>query len=182
MGCYYFNRAWLEFRGRSLEQEFGNGWAQGVHPEDLERCVHHYVSCFERRMAFAMSYRLQDAAGNYQWILDRGAPHFLRDGSFLGFFGGCAEIESTTAIVRNAQLGCSLKSMREFARRVATEGVVALRSLKSTTEVPLQRFARDVQHEHEDRKLELEYAASKLEQLAVDMDGYRKISHGECIP
>ncbi len=92
MGCFYFNRAWLDFRGRTLEQEAGNGWAEGVFPEDLERCVSHYVSCFERRMAFAMTYRLQDLRGNYQWILDRGAPHYHPDGTFLGFLAAARKL------------------------------------------------------------------------------------------
>ena len=91
MGCFYFNRAWLDFRGRTLADEFGNGWAEGVHPDDLERCVQHYASSFQRRAAFAMSYRLQHHTGEFRWILDRGAPHWAADGQFLGFFGGCAE-------------------------------------------------------------------------------------------
>src|ERR1051325_7326155 len=91
MGCFYFNRAWLDYRGRTLEEEFGNGWTEGVHPEDMECCVQHYVSCFERHVAFAMSYRLLHWSGEYRWILDRGAPHFSAEGEFLGFYGGCAE-------------------------------------------------------------------------------------------
>src|SRR4051812_41290539 len=76
MGCFYFNRGWLDFRGRSIEQEFGNGWAEGVHPDDLDRCVQHYISSFEKRFPFAMSYRLQHHSGEYRWILDRGVPHY----------------------------------------------------------------------------------------------------------
>src|SRR5579883_2861798 len=104
MGCFYFNHAWLEFRGRSLEEEQGNGWAEGVHPADMARCVNHYISCFERRVAFAMSYRLKHRSGEFRWILDRGAPHFLPDGTFLGYFGGCAEIISAGSINRHMQL------------------------------------------------------------------------------
>src|SRR3954465_11411056 len=79
MGCFYFNRAWLDFRGRTLEKEFGNGWAEGGHPEDVERCVNHYISCFQRRLAFAMTYRLRNWEGEFRWILDRGAPHYSAD-------------------------------------------------------------------------------------------------------
>lgn len=182
MGCFYFNCAWLDFRGRTLEQEQGNGWVEGVHPEDLQRCVNHYVACFERRIAFAMSYRLQEAAGNYQWILDRGAPHFLPDGTFLGFFGGCVEIETETPIVRSAELGPSLTATREFARRIASENVASIRALKSTTEVPLQTLARNLHEAHAERTRQLEHATGEMEQLAKDVIAYGRIPPGACIP
>ena len=182
MGCFYFNRAWLDFRGRTTEQEFGNGWAEGVHPEDLQRCVNHYVGCFERRLAFAMSYRLQHASGEYRWILDRGAPHYLPDGTFLGFFGGCAEIEDDVQIARHAELGQSLHDMRAFARRVATTGVSTLQALKSTTEVPLQTAAKKLYETHEQQELRMKHAVNEINQLADDMLEYQKISKGACIP
>ena len=182
MGCFYFNRAWLDFRGRTLEQEYGNGWAEGVHPEDLQRCVNHYISCFERRVAFAMSYRLQHHSGAFRWILDRGAPHYLPDGTFLGFYGGCAEIENDTPITRHAELGASLAEMKTFARRIASEGVVTLRALKSSTEIPLGVAARAMQAESEERLRRIRYAAGELEQLAADMQAFERIPRGACLP
>jgi PAS domain S-box-containing protein len=182
MGCYYFNRAWLDFRGRTTAQEAGNGWAEGVHPEDLQRCVSHYVGCFERRMAFAMSYRLQNAAGDYIWILDRGAPHYLPDGTFAGFFGGCAEIETESAIARNAELGSSLAAMKDFARQIAATEASPSRAANAKLDVPLTTFARQVHEDHEARQRLLRHATDEMRQLAADMETYGNIPRGACLP
>lgn len=182
MGCFYFNRAWLEFRGRTREQEFGNGWAEGVHPEDLERCVNHYIGCFGRRIAFAMSYRLQNAAGDYRWILDRGAPHYLPDGTFLGFFGGCAEIEYEGPIVRNAELGASLGRMKEFAQRVAAEAVALHPRPVASAEEALQAFARSKHEEHIEEMRRRQHAVAEMHDLAADMLRYRGLPRGACVP
>lgn len=179
MGCFYFNRAWLDFRGRTLEQEFGNGWAEGVHPEDLERCVNHYIGCFERRMAFAMSYRLLNAAGDYRWIFDRGVPHSLPDGTFLGFFGGCAEVELETPVVRNAELGPAIVAMREFARRLAAEEAASMQPDDSNKQ-RLESFARKTHEAHVERARS--YAAAEMAQLATDMVAYRQLRPGQFIP
>ncbi len=90
--CHYFNRSWLEFVGRTLEQERGNGWAENVHPDDLERCMEVYVSAFDAQQPFEMEYRLRHHSGEYRWIFDHGVPRYGPDGSFEGYVGGCLDV------------------------------------------------------------------------------------------
>jgi PAS domain S-box-containing protein len=90
--CSFFNQSWLNFRGRTLEQEIGNGWQTGVHPEDLPDCLNIYTTAFDERKSFQMEYRLQRADGEYRWILNTGRPRFLPDGSFAGYIGSCVDI------------------------------------------------------------------------------------------
>jgi len=91
--CDYFNDTWLAFTGRSLAQECGDGWAEGVHPDDLARCVDHYLDHFHRRAAFEMEYRLRRHDGVYRWIFDRGVPYRDDRGEFAGFIGSCVDVE-----------------------------------------------------------------------------------------
>jgi PAS domain S-box-containing protein len=91
--CNYFNETWLSFTGRTPEQEMGNGWAEGVHPEDLDRCVAYYLEHFRLRTAFEMEYRLRRHDGTYRWIFDRGVPFKDDAGDFAGFIGSCVDIE-----------------------------------------------------------------------------------------
>ena len=89
---HYFNPVWLEFTGRTLEQERGSGWLSGIHPEDRQRCSDNYIREFVERRRFQMQYRLRSASGEYRWILDTATPQFLPDGQFLGYAGSCADI------------------------------------------------------------------------------------------
>ncbi|TRW91421.1 CHASE domain-containing sensor histidine kinase [Candidatus Methylobacter oryzae] len=90
--CYYFNKVWLEFTGRTLEQEQGNGWADGVHPDDYQRCLDTYVRAFDRRIGFSMEYRLLRHDGEYRWLIDTGVPRYADDDTFLGYIGSCFDI------------------------------------------------------------------------------------------
>lgn len=90
--CTYFNQFWLDFTGRSIEAEMRNGWADGVHPEDVQRCLETYSKAFDLRESFAMEYRLRRRDGEYRWIFDQGVPRFASDGSFVGYIGSCIDI------------------------------------------------------------------------------------------
>jgi PAS domain S-box-containing protein len=90
--CNYFNDPWLDFTGRSIDLELGNGWAEGVHPEDLRRCIDTYTRAFDEREEFRMEYRLRRHDGEYRWVLDIGVPRFNQDRSFAGFIGSCIDV------------------------------------------------------------------------------------------
>ncbi|HBG18219.1 MAG TPA: hybrid sensor histidine kinase/response regulator [Desulfobulbaceae bacterium] len=90
--CNYFNRVWLEFTGRRLEQEMGSGWAEGVHPDDMERCLGIYLGAFDLKEKFSMEYRLRRYDGVYRWILDEGCPRYDRKDQFVGYIGHCLDI------------------------------------------------------------------------------------------
>src|SRR5258705_2360469 len=90
--CNYLNQPWLDFTGRSLEDELGIGWSEGVHPDDLQRCLDTYINAFDARRGFKMEYRLRRFDGQYRWIIDSGAPHFEADGSFDGYIGSCIDV------------------------------------------------------------------------------------------
>ena len=88
----FFNKAWLDFTGRTMENELGSGWTESVHPHDLGRCMEIYSSSFYERRSFQMEYRMRRADGEYRWLLDNGVPRFERGGAFLGYIGSCVDI------------------------------------------------------------------------------------------
>ena len=90
--CNFFNKPWLEFTGRTIQQELGNGWSEGIHPEDFQRCLETYDSCFNLQQPFTMEYRLRRADGEYRWILDTGIPRYLLEGEFAGYIGSAIDI------------------------------------------------------------------------------------------
>jgi PAS domain S-box-containing protein len=107
--CTFFNKPWLDFTGRSMEQELGNGWAEGVHQDDLERCLQVYTSAFDARQPFVMQYRLRRDDGEYRLISDQGVPRYDAHGTFAGYIGSCVDV---TELMKKEE------ALHEFEERV----------------------------------------------------------------
>lgn len=101
----YFNQVWLDFTGRTLNQEKGNGWLADVHPDDIQQCLNTYIDAFDAHQEFTMEYRLRRKDGEFRWLLDHGVPRYNKQGSFIGFIGSCIDIsERKTAEEKIHQL------------------------------------------------------------------------------
>jgi two-component system sensor kinase FixL len=118
----FFNKGWLEFTGRTVEQELGAGWLEGVHPEDMAHCLDVCGTAFAKREPFTVEYRLRRKDGEYRWVLDTGTPRFDSEGTFVGYVGSCIDITER----RQAELDHQLQST-ELARvgRLAVMGELA---------------------------------------------------------
>ncbi len=101
--CVWFNRQWLDFTGRSLDQERGEGWAQGVHPDDRDRCLQVYRDNFAARRPSEVEYRLRHHSGDYRWLLDRGGPRFDDSGVFAGYTGAAVDISDRKKVEADLQ-------------------------------------------------------------------------------
>ena len=149
-GCVWFNKPWLTFTGRRLVQEVGEGWSEGVHRDDLERCIKAYSSRFDARKDFRIQYRLRRHDGAYRWIDDTGIPRFARDGTFLGYIGSCIDIQEHREI--QSELRRRLLDIAELNRQadaailsasVAHEIRQPLTAIASNASAALRWLARE---------------------------------------
>ena len=115
--CNFFNQAWLDFTGRTLGQEMGNGWAESVHPDDIAECLKTYTEYFDARRSFTMEYRLRRHDGEYRWISDHGVPRYDAQGVFTGYIGSC--VDTTSLRMASEALRTSEERFRQVAETVA---------------------------------------------------------------
>ena len=118
-----FNKAWLEFTGRTLQQELGEGWIIDLHPDDLHRHLEAYADAFEKREKFTSEYRMRRHDGQYRWMLDQGVPRFTDDGTFAGYVGYCLDIsdQKETTAARIELSGRLIRAQEAERERIARE-------------------------------------------------------------
>jgi PAS domain S-box-containing protein len=153
--CTYFNQPWLQFTGRPIEAELGEGWAEGVHPEDLSGCLDVYTRAFDLHESFEMQYRLRRHDGEYRWLFDRGVPRLHADGSFAGYIGSCLDITD---------------------RKLAEESLADMgRRLIEAHEEERTWIAREL---HDDINQRIALLAIELEKSHENQDRVRHVGHG----
>ena len=112
--CDFFNKPWLDFTGRTLEQEIGNGWTEGVHPDDYQRCLATYQGAFDDRREFPWTIACAGTTANTAGSLDNGRPFYGADGDFAGYFGSCIDI--TERKVAEERLQATLREQSKILR------------------------------------------------------------------
>jgi PAS domain S-box-containing protein len=149
----FFNQQWLSYTGRSLKQEIGDGWLNGVHPNDVDECMKTYISSFEARLPFTMEYRLRRSDGEFGWITDHGVPRYTLTGEFAGYIGSSTDVTE---------------------RRQAEQGMLDLSGrLINAQEEERARIAREL---HDDFSQRLAVFAMQLGQVSMSLPESNKVA------
>ena len=169
--CTYVNQSWLEFTGRPLEAELGNGWVESVHPEDLNRCMHTYTQAFDRRESFQMEYRLRRHDGEYRWVSDTGVPRFNPDHSFAGYIGSATDVtERKLAEESLADVGRKLIEAHEEERTwIARELHDDVNQRMALLAIELDRWNQQLPPSAVELHDHIHHASQRLSDIANDI-------------
>jgi PAS domain S-box-containing protein len=169
--CTYVNQPWLEFTGRPLAAELGNGWAEGIHHEDLKRCLETYSRAFDQRQSYEMEYRAQRNDREYRWILHIGVPRFNSDGTFAGYIGSCLDItDRKLAEDALASVGRRLIEAHEEERTwIARELHDDIGQRIALLAIELERFDHPVPDSAVDMHEYLQHSRERISELGKDI-------------
>jgi PAS domain S-box-containing protein len=167
MLCDFFNKPWLEFTGRTIEQEVKNGWSEGIHPDDVQHHLDTYVSSFKARQPFTIEYRLRRADGEYRWVLDKGVPRYTPKGEFAGYIGSCLDITQRKLAEREREelAGRLIEAQEQERSRLARELHDDFNQRLAVLAIDLERCAEimnDSPSQASQRMLELWNRASEI--------------------
>ena len=194
-GCTYVNRPWLEFTGRCLDAELGDGWASGVHADDITRCLETYNGAFDRRQSFRIEYRLRRHDGTYRWILDHGVPITALDGSFAGYVGSAVDItdqraaaaalSSLSGRLMEAQEAERAWIARELHEDLAQRAAALAMRLQSMVRVlpsgtPEQSVFQKTTYQAGDLAHDIQHMSSRLHSASLELLGLPEATKSLC--
>jgi PAS domain S-box-containing protein len=186
--CEFFNYTWLEFTGRTMQEEYGNGWAEGVHPEDFQRCMHTYLDSFVARLPFRMEYRLRRADGEYRWILDQGVPRYGPEGRFAGYIGSCVDITEQKELQseldgrvrqRTEQLATALEELEAFCYSVSHDLRAPLRAMGGFSQALVEEYGEKFDATGLSYLNFVSDAAQRMSRLIDDLLKLSRLGRGE---
>jgi len=185
--CDWFNSSWLAYTGRTLAQELGNGWTEGVHPEDFGRCLQIYLEAFGRRAPFEMEYRILRACGTYGWIVDCGVPIFNKDHQFLGYVGYCFDITARRENEEKIDIFChdlerSNAELEQFAYAASHDLREPLRMVVSYSTLLKKKIADHLDEDSKEFFGYIERSAKRMDEMIRDLLDYSRVErHGNNI-
>jgi len=167
--CVFVNKPWLDFSGRTLEQDLGYGWAESLHPEDRDRGLAEQARAVENREYFRTEYRMRRADGQYRWMLDTGTPRYDSEGRFDGYLGSCLDVTDA-------------RQDREALRMARDE--LALRVAERTAELSETNLALRLEIEERKRVEEALRQSEQHYQVLADLSPvgiFRTDDRGRCL-
>lgn len=171
--CTFFNQGWLNFTGRPLEHELGNGWTSDIHPDDLNRCLEVYYRACDARLDFEMEYRLRRHDGEYRWVNHVGVPRFEADGTFQGYIGSCIDLTErrrSEEALRDMS-GHLITAHEEERARIARELHDDLSQRMALLEIGLQEFEQETPKLSLAAKLHLHDIGEIAREISTDIHG-----------
>lgn len=181
--CNWFNQVWLDFSGRTMGQEMGNGWAEGVHPDDYQACLDTYIAAFDARQPFDMDYRLLRYDGEYRWIADSGRPRYDANGQFLGYIGSCVDITDRKQVL------VELESARTTAEAANLAKSAFLANMSHEIRTPMNAIIglthllqRDITNPEQSKKLKnVDVSAKHLLDIIDNILDLSKVESGRLL-
>jgi PAS domain S-box-containing protein len=176
--CIWLNEPWLAFTGRKMEQELGNGWIEGIHPEDLQRCLDVRTGSFDRREVFQMHYRLRRNDGAYRWVLDHGTPLDGGDGNFAGYIGSCIDVHEQVELQnelekrvdeRTSQLAEAYSRLERFSYSVSHDLRSPLRAISMASSILMSEYGDKLDEAGKQELRRATAASRRMSQMIDDL-------------
>ncbi len=116
----YFNKAWTDFTGRSLQDLLNFGWADLIYAEDRQAFIDLYLNAFKKQQTWNAELRVLNKYGEYRWLLATGPVRHRPDGSFAGY------ISSSVDITERKKAEKALRENEENLRNTILQAPVAM--------------------------------------------------------